>query len=129
MKGRFNKNDIIVRVYDSGRVAICLYVGYNFSVNSWENEIYLGESFTNDGGLDRFHLYSMGDIFEIWGYRLATVSEIEYIISDLDEFRKNWGNMDLTYYIGIDEYKDLDTLLLLVRSKSRKEKLRKLKML
>lgn len=123
---KFKKNDIIARCYDSGRVAICLYIGYGYS-HDWLSEIYLGEDFYDDGGLSRFNCYTMGDIEDKWCYRLATVSEVNKIIDELVELRNNCGNLDLTHNIGMFEYNYLDSLLLVVMSKSRKEKLKKLK--
>ena len=75
-KTKFKHNDIVARIYDSGRIAIGVYRNI-----SHPEFIYLGPSFSRDSGLTQFGSYAFGDFF--YKYRLATEKEILKTLKDV----------------------------------------------
>ena len=74
----FKHNDIIVRCYNSGRTAICIYYkDIDIKINK---VLYLDDSFDEDKGLSKYDFFGLG----LYKYRLANNKELQYILKKID---------------------------------------------
>ena len=89
----FKDGDVIVRVYESGFLAIGLY---QLTQN---NFIYLGDSVRYNGGLTQFDVYGLGlEYLSRFSYRLATDKEKKDIILKIINLYNNIENDNDRYY-------------------------------